>query len=159
MPSVSCFRLFNSRMRLWTIHPQYLDTRGLLAVWREGLLAQKVLQNKTRGYRSHPQLRRFKASADPVGAIAKYLRGIYSEAVNRGYQFSEAKIERVEFSGEIACTRGQLLYEWQHLKEKLRSRDANRYREIEFIGEPEAHPIFSIIEGEMEDWEISGGRI
>ncbi len=146
-------------MRLWTIHPQYLDAKGLLAAWREALLAQKVLQNKTIGYRNHPQLRRFKSSPNPVGAIAYYLRGIYSEAVNRGYNFSEDKINSAEFSGKIACTRGQLLCEWNHLKEKLRSRDAGRYRAVEGIGEPESHPIFNIIEGDIEEWEIIKGRI
>jgi len=25
-------------MRLWTLHPKYLDARGLVALWREGLL-------------------------------------------------------------------------------------------------------------------------
>ena len=144
-------------MRLWTVHPRYLDTKGLLAAWREGLLAQKVLQNKTRGYRSHPQLRRFKSSPDPTGAIAGYLRGIYSEAVNRGYKFSADKISSAEFGGRIACTQGQLLYEWNHLKGKMRSRDARRYREMEDIAEPEPHPVFDIIEGDIEEWEIIGG--
>ena len=41
-------------MRLWTLHPQYLDPRGLVALWREALLAQKVLLGRTRGYRAHP---------------------------------------------------------------------------------------------------------
>jgi hypothetical protein len=141
-------------MRLWTIHPQYLDTKGLLAAWREGLLAQKVLQDKTKGYRNHPQLRRFKSSPDPAGAIASYLRVLYSEALNRGYKFSEDKIASVTFDGQIACTRGQLLYEWNHLKGKLRARDASRFKAIECIEEPQPHPIFYIIEGGIEDWEI-----
>lgn len=140
-------------MRIWTVHPRYLDTKGLLAVWRETLLAQKVLQGETVGYRNHPQLSRFKSSADPTGAIAKYLRAIYMEASARGYKFSADKIARADFSGEILCTRGQLLYEWNHLKEKLRTRDAGRFSEIKDIAEPEAHPIFRIIEGEVEAWE------
>lgn len=141
-------------MRLWTIHPRYLDTKGLLAAWREGLLAQKVLQNQTRGYRNHPQLKRFKASPDSNGAIASYLRSLHREAVKRGYNFNEDKIGPAEFSGTIACTRGQLLYEWLHLKEKLRRRDAQRFRELESVEEPEPHPLFNIIEGDREDWEI-----
>ena len=52
-------------MRLWTLHPRYLDARGLVALWREALLAQKVLRGKTRGYRAHPQLQRFREQADP----------------------------------------------------------------------------------------------
>ena len=141
-------------MRLWTIHPQYLDTKGLLAVWREGLLAQKVLQNQTRGYRNHPQLRRFKSSPDANGAISMYLRGIYTEALNRGYHFSEYKIGQTEFNSQIPCTQGQLLYEWEHLRKKLMIRDVTRYRELESLPVPMPHPLFNIIEGDVEDWEI-----
>jgi hypothetical protein len=38
----------------------YLDGRGLVALWREALLAQAVLRGRTRGYR-HPQLARFRS--------------------------------------------------------------------------------------------------
>ena len=51
-------------MRIWSLHPQYLDRQGLTAAWREGLLAQKVLTGTTKGYRNHPQLRRFRAAGD-----------------------------------------------------------------------------------------------
>lgn len=142
-------------MRIWSIHPRYLDTKGLLAAWRETLLAQKVLKGETVGYRNHPQLSRFKSSTNPTGAIAQYLRPIYLEAASRGYRFNEDKIAPGDFSGEIPCTRGQLLYEWNHLKEKLRVRDAGRFNEIKDIEEPEAHPIFRIIEGDVEAWEIT----
>jgi hypothetical protein len=140
-------------MRLWTLHPRYLDTKGLLAVWREGLLAQQVLQNKTKGYRHHPQLRRFASSPDSVAAIAEYLREIHREAVLRGYRFQVAKITGGEFSGKIPCTRGQLLHEWDHLRKKLKDRDPNRYRELEEVEAPEPHPLFEIIDGGKEDWE------
>lgn len=141
-------------MRLWSLHPKYLDTKGLLAVWREGLLAQKVLQNQTRGYKNHPQLKRFRSSPDPVGAISVYLHTICDEAANRSYRFDRDKITQTKFSNQIACTRGQLLYEWNHLQRKLKQRDARRYQETEGIQEPEPHPLFSIIEGDVEDWEI-----
>jgi hypothetical protein len=146
-------------MRLWTIHPQYLDTKGLLAVWREGLLAQQVLLNKTVGYRNHPQLKRFIALPDTVGAIATYLRGIFQEAVNRGYRFGGDKIYPAEFHGQIVCTRGQLLYEWNHLREKLRQRDESKYQAIEIVNEPKPHPLFYIIDGDVEDWEIRTAKI
>jgi Pyrimidine dimer DNA glycosylase len=141
-------------MRIWTVHPRYLDTKGLLAAWREALLAQKVLKGETKGYRNHPQLLRFKAQRDPSGAISRYLRALYEEASSRGYKFSEEKIGASDINAEIACARGQLLYEWNHLKEKLRSRDARKYREIAPIEEPEAHPMFKIIEGDVESWEV-----
>jgi hypothetical protein len=145
-------------MRLWTVHPRYLDTRGLLALWREGLLAQQVLRNLTSGYRNHPQLKRFKATPDPPAAVAAYLRGVYGEASRRGYHFSEGKIGRDDFGGRIVCTRGQLLYEWEHLKNKLRLRDPARHGELEGTPEPEAHPIFEIVGGGVEDWEVVAGR-
>jgi hypothetical protein len=141
-------------MRLWTVHPRYLDTKGLLAAWREALLAQKVLKGETNGYRNHPQLNRFKSSTDPSGAIASHLRCIHREAIKRGYKFDGEKIASADFAGEITCTRGQLLYEWNHLKEKLKARDARKYDEIKAVEEPEAHPLFKIVEGEVEGWEI-----
>lgn len=141
-------------MRIWSIHPAYLDTRGLLAVWRETLLAQKVLKGLTRGYKNHPQLKRFKAQTDPVGAIASYLKAIHGEALRRGYNFSRDKIEPRDFNEQITCTRGQLLYEWNHLKGKLKNRDAGKYRELQAVTEPSPHPLFKIVEGEVEDWEV-----
>ena len=145
-------------MRIWTVHPRYLDRKGLLAAWREALLAQKVLKGETKGYRNHPQLRRFKAQPNPVGAIAQYLRFLYFEAVVRGYKFDADKIGTPDASAEIQCTRGQLLYEWNHLKEKLKLRDAVRYGEIENIEEMEAHPMFKIVEGGVEEWEMDVER-
>ena len=70
-------------MRLWSLHPKYLDTKGLVALWREGLLARKVLQGQTRGYKYHPQLERFKNHNKPVNAIDTYLLHVYNESVNR----------------------------------------------------------------------------
>jgi hypothetical protein len=106
-------------MRLWTLHPQYLDTKGLLALWREGLLAQKVLAGQTIGYRSHPQLVRFKALHDPVAGVATYLLLVYEEAVARGYNFNREKLGATDPALRIVVTQGQLAYEWEHLKSKL----------------------------------------
>ena len=71
-------------MRLWTLHPRHLDAAGLVALWREGLLAQAVLLGRTRGYTRHPQLERFRAAADPVARITGYLRIVAAEAASRG---------------------------------------------------------------------------
>jgi len=68
-------------MRLWSIHPKYLDVQGLLGLWREGLLAQKVLLGETKGYRNHPQLIRFKRTPDPVLYLGTYLYYVYQEGV------------------------------------------------------------------------------
>jgi Pyrimidine dimer DNA glycosylase len=88
-------------MRLWTLHPRYLDSKGLVAAWREALLAQKVLAGATRGYRHHPQLIRFQSQADPRAAIASFLVGLADEAANRGYRFDASKISRRRFKGRI----------------------------------------------------------
>lgn len=140
-------------MRLWTLHPQYLDTRGLVALWREALLAQAVLRGRTRGYRFHPQLVRFRAAQDPPAAIAEYLRAVWTEARQRGYSFDRAKIGRRRTAVTIAETEGQLLYEFGHLKRKLRRRDPQRYRQLLALEHPEAHPLFRLVAGEVREWE------
>ncbi len=140
-------------MRIWTLHPQYLDVKGLVALWRETLLAQKVLKGETRGYRNHPQLERFKLREDPVAFISTYLHHVYEEAKRRGYKFDRGKIELQPATVSILSTRGQLLYEWEHLCDKLRIRAKAKYQEVEAVKEPEAHPLFEIVDGEVESWE------
>src|SRR5262245_8580137 len=117
-------------MRLWTVHPRYLDAKGLVAAWREALLAQKVLAGKTKGYRHHPQLVRFQAQAKPLAAIASFLKGLAEEAQHRGYRFDTSKILGRGFAGRIPETDGQLHYEWSHLKAKLRVRAPELFREL-----------------------------
>ncbi len=146
-------------MRIWTLHPKYLDAQGLVAVWRETLLAQKVLQGATKGYKNHPQLERFKEQRDPVASVAAYLCGIFAEAQGRGYQFNEAKIAAQRDGGKITTARGQLLYEWEHLRKKLRTRDPKRFRELRSVEAPEPHPLFRIVPGGVESWEILGGKV
>ena len=141
-------------MRLWTLHPRYLDSHGLVALWREALLAQNVLRGKTIGYRRHPQLIRFQAASDPTGAIAAYLAGILAEARSRGYAFDASKVIRKRLSGTIDETDGQLLYEWQHLRRKLVRRDPARNRGHRRVKTPEPHPLFRIVPGDIREWEV-----
>lgn len=140
-------------MRLWTLHPKYLDARGLVALWREALLAQNVLQDKTRGYKHHPQLLRFRNQRDPARSIAAYLRTVCAEADSRGYRFDATKIAAGRSRKKITTTRGQLLYEWEHLQKKLQLRDPTRLAKIKQIREPEANPLFDIVAGFVEAWE------
>ena len=140
-------------MRLWTIHPRYLDARGLVAAWREALLTQKVLRDETKGYRHHPQLIRFREQKNPTSAVAAFLAGLEAEARNRGYHFDAAKISRPHFRGRIFETRGQLLYEWEHLKTKLRRRSPQDFKRLRALAEPEPHPLFQIIPGAVRAWE------
>jgi hypothetical protein len=140
-------------MRLWTLHPKHLDAKGLVALWREALLAQKVLLGHTRGYRHHPQLLRFQALRNPAGALARYLVVVYEESVRRGYHFDRSKIGAKKFRGRITETKGQLLYEWSHLKRKLSVRDPTRRRACRSVPVPDHHPLFRLIEGNVRAWE------
>ncbi|WP_313821293.1 pyrimidine dimer DNA glycosylase/endonuclease V, partial [Citricoccus sp.] len=81
-------------MRLWSLHPQYLDRQGLTGGWREALLAQAVLAGRTKGYRSHPQLVRFRSHPDPAAAIGAFLLVTAEEAAERGYTFDVTRIDR-----------------------------------------------------------------
>ena len=140
-------------MRLWTVHPQYLDSKGLVAAWREALLAQKVLAGTTRGYRHHPQLLRFREQPNPRAAIASFLSDLAEEAKRRGYEFNADKIARRRFKGKVRESRGQLLYEWRHLKAKLRKRAPAWFRRVEKIDLPEPHPLFRIVPNKVKEWE------
>lgn len=140
-------------MRLWSLHPKYLDPQGLVALWRETLLAQAVLRGETRGYRNHPQLDRFKKQMAPLAAISAYLKGIYIEASARGYAFDKTKIMPTRKSTPLTVTRGQMMYEWEHLLTKLKARNIELYRKWRNTEKPQAHPIFSIHPGDIEPWE------
>ena len=140
-------------MRLWSLHPKYLDRRGLVALWREGLLAQKVLLGATQGYRNHPQLDRFKEQKNPVHAVAAYLSEVCSEAVRRGYHFDAAKIAKHRPTALIAVTRGQLNYEFAWLGTKLKARDPLQFRKWTGTAIVTAHPAFKVVAGGVASWE------
>ena len=140
-------------MRLWTLHPKYLDPKGLVAAWREALLAQKVLAGATRGYRHHPQLIRFRAQPDSLAAIAALLTGLAEEANRRGYHLDASRILCRATIERIPETRGQLLFEWEHLQEKLRVRAPLLARRLRKVKVPEPHPLFYIIPGSPRSWE------
>lgn len=131
-----------------------MDAKGLVALWREGLLAQDVLRGNTKGYRNHPQLTRFKNSSNPLGAIASYLRDVHREATRRGYAFDRSKIPNKRMRGRIPVTAGQLGYEHRHLLRKLRTRDRKRYATLKSVSRLRAHPLFRRIRGDVEPWEI-----
>lgn len=143
--------MYNLTMRLWSLHPQYLDAKGMVACWREGLLARKVLLNQTNGYRNHPQLERFKNTTDPVAFMDAYLEAIADEAEKRGFSFDRSKIRPQTTAERLQVTSGQLQYELQWLKAKFATRDPERLKNIPDL--PTAHPLFIIVPGEIESWE------
>ncbi|MBE0620256.1 MAG: DNA lyase [Burkholderiales bacterium] len=145
-------------MRLWSLHPQYLDAKGLVALWREALLAQAVLAGLTRGYKHHPQLARFLASPAPRRHIAAYLRTVHAEAVRRGYRFDESKIARGGMVEPLTVTRGQLEFEWHHLAAKLEVRAPAWLEQIGTVKRPRPHPLFRVVPGAVAEWEAVVGK-
>ena len=140
-------------MRLWTLHPKYLDRQGLLALWREGLLAQAVLQGNTKGYKNHPQLDRFKSHPNPLGAIGYYLREVYVEARKRGYNFNETKIRSHSAPQAIQTTCSQMEFETKYLLRKLETRSRTDFERLTDKKNLDPHPLFQIVAGEIETWE------
>lgn len=140
-------------MRLWTVHPRYLDPPGLNAVWREGLLARAVLRGETRGYRNHPQLIRFRNHPVPLKAIDCYLKAILAESLRRDYNYGGDKIDITAQASQIEETRGQLEHEWKHLLAKLAKRAPALWKELHTITAPDSHPLFCIKVGEVREWE------
>jgi hypothetical protein len=140
-------------MRLWSLHPRYLDAQGLVALWREALLARAVLRGRTRGYRHHPQLARFRAHASPRLAISAYLAAIHAEAAVRGYAFDRLRIGVVRRVAAIPVTRGQLDYEWAHLRRKLAARSPAQFDKVRRLARPACHPLFRCRAGAVADWE------
>ncbi len=177
-------------MRLWSVHPSYLDVKGLSGLWREGLLCQKVLFNAAqKGYSNHPQTKRFKSSTNPQVLIAHYLFAVYLEASNRGYKFDSTRVQycdqfhchyKTESSQEssmeqiqehvhirIPVNSKQVHYEMVHLMKKLQVRNPSQFeklkQEIDYNEETgllalekvQLHPLFEMVEGEIEDWEVT----
>jgi Pyrimidine dimer DNA glycosylase len=144
-------------MRLWSLHPLYLDSKGLVALWREGLLAQKVLMGKTKGYKNHPQLERFKKHPDQLASMVFYLKKVCEEAKVRGYNFDESKIvispSKVPL---IKVTKGQADHEMGHLCKKLKQRDRQKYKMNRQIKKIKLHPLFKLINGGIAQWEAAG---
>lgn len=142
-------------MRIWSLHPKYLDAKGLVALWRETLLAKKVLEGNTKGYKHHPQLIRFRKQKNPLGAINKYLLEVFIEASRRDYRFDKSKIGKKLSGSKISVTRVQLEYEANHLRKKLAGRDKNKLTEISEIKKFSCHPLFKVVNGKMESWEVA----
>jgi hypothetical protein len=143
-------------MRIWSFSPEYLDVKGLLAVWREGLLALAVLQNKTKGYKNHPQLRRFKDSSEGLQFLKLYLYEVYLEAEKRNYSFNPSKIidiKAYKADEKIPLNSGQLEYEWKHYLEKIRNRAPGYYEKYKGLPKPAPAAVFYEVEGGIENWE------
>jgi len=125
-----------------------------VALWRETILAKHVLEGRTKGYRNHPQLIRFKQSDHPLDRINQYLATVYEEATRRGYTFDKEKIDWNFSSSLMKVTSGQLQYEKEHLLRKLNVRDPQRSDLVKAISKIDPHPMFKVVKGGIEAWEI-----
>ncbi|SDQ93905.1 pyrimidine dimer DNA glycosylase/endonuclease V [Pseudoxanthomonas sp. CF125] len=144
-------------MRLWSLHPKYLDPQGLVALWREALLAKAVLRGETSGYTNHPQLERFKAHSHSRLAINSYLASVHDEATKRGYSFDRSKVGPVRSIQAIPVGSGQLAYEWDHLRRKLATRSPAALALWSDVVAPACHPLFCRRPGSMASWERASG--
>jgi hypothetical protein len=149
-------------MRIWSLHPSLLDAKGLVACWRETLLAQKVLEGKTRGYTHHPQLDRFRAAPEPLACIAAYLASLADEADSRGYHFDRSRIHAVPATGTLPVTSGQVAYEAALLRAKIADRSPDWFESPAWVAlvradfkpaEIPLNPLFVAVSGDVEPWE------
>lgn len=159
-------------MRVWSIHPAYLDTKGLVASWKEGIQGLNALRNprKPNGkwamFAHHPQLIRFKRFENPELCLSEYLHFIADEADRRNYNFNRNLIlpRLDENPYQIWITCGQLIYEWDFLSHKVTCRTGfweygkptiNGKSTVETIASWSCvvHPMVVLIPGDIECWE------
>lgn len=147
--------MVQTSMRLWSLHPSYLDSIGLIALWREGLLARKVLMGQTKGYVHHPQLLRFRETPHPIQTMDAYLKAVHDESVRRGYSFDLNKISPCENQppSRILLPDKQLEYEFQHLLNKLKKRSPHQYSRLYQTAFILPHPLFQVIPEDICSWE------
>lgn len=150
-------------MRLWSLHPQHLDRAGLVACWREALLAQAALLHPDGGYGRHPQLERFRAAPVPLATAGRYLEALADEADARGYAFDRRRIRvrRPDALGEgtapdavslLVVTDGQLAHERAHLLAKLDARAPEAAARLRAAA-LRPHPSFVVVPGPVAAWE------
>jgi hypothetical protein len=149
-----------TRVRLWSVHPRYLDRAALVACWREGLLAQHVLvaddEGRVVGYRAHPQLLRLRAHDEPLALVGAYLAALADEADARGYRFDRTRVRRAARPDEVTpvpVTTGQLDLEWAHLRAKLAARAPDVAARWAAVDRPDPHPVLVVVPGSVADWE------
>lgn len=140
-------------MRLWSIHPRYLDRQGLTACWREALPAQAVIAGRTKGYTRHPQLECFQTYPDPLEAIGVFLTGVQEEATRRGYRFDASRIDHPGHGVRLLVSDGQVAFEREHLLGKLRARSPECVDALAGEDTPDVHPMFGVDEGPVASWE------
>lgn len=132
-------------MRLWSIHPKYLDKHALIALWREGLLAQKALSGKGLVDEANVQLVRFKKSANPVRAIGSYLSFVASEGAKQGCKLNHERILQPNFEAKFMTTDvAQMELEVEQLKARMKTRNKDKFKLLTDVHKFEANPVFTL---------------
>jgi hypothetical protein len=156
-------------VRLWSIHPEYLDRMGLLGLWREALLAQQVLHGETENYKNHSHMQRFYAlpKEDAMQYMSDYLFFVWQEGKLRGYKLNVNHIKDPRNGGSLSgsprklftVSSGQLALEYQILCMRTRNRDHKHFLGLEDkypshrMWVPKPNPVFTLIHGRKEEWE------
>lgn len=132
-------------MCLWSVHPKYLDKCGLVALWREGLRAQKNLSGESGKIPNDPQLIRFKQQDNPLQAIGAYLSFITCEALRQGCKFNHEKIMFPNFENAfLSVSEAELAEETERLKAKLHQRSEEKYEQLCQQQKIEINPVFNL---------------
>ena len=148
-------------MRIWSIHPKYLDGKRLVAQWREALLCRAVLEGQTKGYVNHPQFLRIKKHSQPHYLINVFLYEIWKEGKRRGYDFDKSKLmENLigKYGGPLELmdvNDGQLEYEFKHLQNKLVEFHEKYMENVQAFNDEgiSPNPCFSIVFGDVMEFE------
>lgn len=140
-------------MRIWSIHPVNLDTKGLCGAWRELLGAIKSCDPSV-GYSRHSQLIRWRNATDSIemmrNALAHYGLTLYQEAKRRKYHFNVNKLKPYLIAPKpiLPVNVGQFEYEWEFLRKKCLTRNPDWV-----MIKKEVNPMFVLRDGGIEPWE------
>jgi hypothetical protein len=140
-------------MCLWSLHPEYQDPRGLVALWREALWCRRFSEVKG-AVMSPPSIGSFSGFGVARRPLPRYLYVVYAEAERRGYHFD---VQRIPSEGHVDCvevTHGQLAYEREYLKQSC-NRSPSWLTSIESASIPKPHPLFCIVSGTVAEWEVT----
>lgn len=143
-------------MRIWSLHPKYLDKKELIDSWNDGLRTIGILTRNHQGSIFRPELSRFRSQSEPIIAVEKYLLSIANEAKRRGYMVDIRKLPSIPVvvSHKIPVSSGQIEYEWRQLMHVLAGRSPGFLRRIEYSPSHDINPIFYKRPGhDIETWE------
>lgn len=152
-------------MRLWSLHPSYLDKQALQVCWADALQALEYYKQE-RAYMKgitndlspyfYPCLDRFRMTGSPIAHITNYLHGLCDESERRNTPFGRAKLPEFTPGLRLKVTDGQIAREEKLLLLQLNRRKQTQLWMDLFVAEyVQPHPLFEIVSGPVEPWETS----